>query len=98
MSRTHIELTNLIWSIRNLLRGPYKSNEYCKASLSLTELQHFDCIFADNAVYTGDRANRRSATTVLKQEGVPTLRFHFSKVRCTTNPERGFAFSLSVAP
>ncbi len=34
--RTHIELTNFIWSICNLRRGSYKSTEYRKASISLT--------------------------------------------------------------
>ncbi len=32
--RTHIELASFIWSICNLLRGPYKSNKYRKESLS----------------------------------------------------------------
>jgi len=45
-SETHFELANFIWSICNLLRGPYKRNEYRKVILPLTVLRRFDCILA----------------------------------------------------
>ena len=45
--RTHGELVNFIWSICNLLRGPYKRNEYRKVILPLTVLRRFDCVLAD---------------------------------------------------
>jgi len=41
---THSETTTFIWSICNLLRGPYKRNEYRKVILPLTVLRRFDCI------------------------------------------------------
>lgn len=40
------QLKNDIWSICNLLRGPYKRNEYRKVILPLTVLRRFDCILA----------------------------------------------------
>jgi len=43
---THSELANFIWSICNLLRGPYKRNEYRKVILPLTVLRRFDCLLA----------------------------------------------------
>lgn len=43
---THAQLKNDIWSICNLLRGPYKRNEYRKVILPLTVLRRFDCILA----------------------------------------------------
>src|SRR5712692_834193 len=43
---THFELASFIWSICNLLRGPYKRNEYRKVILPLTVLRRFDCILA----------------------------------------------------
>ncbi|MYA01850.1 MAG: SAM-dependent DNA methyltransferase [Chloroflexi bacterium] len=46
-ARTHAELASFIWSICNLLRGPYKRNEYRKVILPLTVLRRFDCILAD---------------------------------------------------
>ena len=46
--RTHAELANFIWSICNLLRGPYKRNEYRKVILPLTVLRRFDCVLAEN--------------------------------------------------
>jgi hypothetical protein len=39
-------LANFIWSICNLLRGPYKRNEYRKVILPLTVLRRFDCLLA----------------------------------------------------
>jgi type I restriction enzyme M protein len=41
---THTQLANFIWSICNLLRGPYKRNEYRKVILPLTVLRRFDCL------------------------------------------------------
>jgi type I restriction enzyme M protein len=41
---THAQMASLVWSICNLLRGPYKRNEYRKVILPLTVLRRFDCI------------------------------------------------------
>jgi len=43
---THAEMANFIWNICNLLRGPYKRNEYRKVILPLTVLRRFDCLLA----------------------------------------------------
>ncbi len=43
---THAQLATFIWSICNLLRGPYKRNEYRKVILPLTVLRRFDCLLA----------------------------------------------------
>jgi type I restriction enzyme M protein len=48
---THFEIANFIWSICNLLRGPYKRNEYRKVILPLTVLRRFDCILAPTKAY-----------------------------------------------
>ena len=45
-TETHPSLANFIWSICNLLRGPYKRNEYRKVILALTVLRRFDCLLA----------------------------------------------------
>ncbi len=49
-AETHFEIANFIWSICNLLRGPYKRNEYRKVILPLTVLRRFDCILAPTKV------------------------------------------------
>ncbi|MFQ5561614.1 MAG: N-6 DNA methylase, partial [Nitrospinota bacterium] len=41
---THSQMVNDIWEVCNLLRGPYKRNEYRKVILPLTVLRRFDCI------------------------------------------------------
>ena len=46
-TRTHQELAGFIWQICNLLRGPYKRNEYRKVILPLTVLRRFDCVMED---------------------------------------------------
>ena len=46
IAQTHAQLANFIWSICNLLRGPYKRNEYRKVILPLTVLRRFDCLLA----------------------------------------------------
>jgi type I restriction enzyme M protein len=43
---THSQIANFIWGICNLLRGPYKRNEYRKVILPLTVLRRFDCLLA----------------------------------------------------
>ena len=43
-ARTHGELAGFIWGVCNLLRGPYKRNEYRKVILPLTVLRRFDCV------------------------------------------------------
>ena len=47
---THRQLANFIWSICNLLRGPYKRNEYRKVILPLTVLRRFDCLLAPTKI------------------------------------------------
>ena len=46
MSQNHSQIASFIWSICNLLRGPYKRNEYRKVILPFTVLRRFDCILA----------------------------------------------------
>lgn len=45
-AESHTQIASFIWSICNLLRGPYKRNEYRKVILPLTVLRRFDCILA----------------------------------------------------
>src|SRR5579859_3588625 len=45
-AETHSQLASFIWDICNLLRGPYKRNEYRKVILPLTVLRRFDMLLA----------------------------------------------------
>src|SRR5213595_328660 len=45
-AETNSQIASFIWSICNLLRGPYKRNEYRKVILPLTVLRRFDCLLA----------------------------------------------------
>ncbi|MFZ5569980.1 MAG: type I restriction-modification system subunit M [Thermodesulfobacteriota bacterium] len=63
---THSQLANFIWSICNLLRGPYKRNEYRKVILPLTVLRRFDCLLAP----TKDKVLKEYAAIQAKPENV----------------------------
>src|SRR5437016_2124766 len=65
-AQTHSQLANFIWSICNLLRGPYKRNEYRKVILPLTVLRRFDCLLAP----TKDRALAEHAALAGRPESV----------------------------
>lgn len=45
-NNSHSGMISFIWNICNLLRGPYKRNEYRKVILPLTVLRRFDCVLA----------------------------------------------------
>ncbi|KAF0246943.1 MAG: type I restriction enzyme M protein, partial [bacterium] len=38
------ELSNFIWQIADLLRGPYRPPQYERVMLPLTVLRRFDCV------------------------------------------------------
>ena len=68
-AQTHGELANFIWDICNLLRGPYKRNEYRKVILPLTVLRRFDCVLADTKddVLAANRLHVRQSENVRRQ-------------------------------
>ena len=68
-AQTHGELANFIWDICNLLRGPYKRNEYRKVILPLTVLRRFDCVLADTKddVLVAARVHARQSENVRHQ-------------------------------
>src|SRR5712664_1116438 len=69
-TETHSQLANFIWSICNLLRGPYKRNEYRKVILPLTVLRRFDCLLAP----TKQRVLEEFKTIKVKPESIIRVR------------------------
>ncbi|MFH1067919.1 MAG: class I SAM-dependent DNA methyltransferase, partial [bacterium] len=55
---THTAMVGFIWNICNLLRGPYKRNEYKKVILPLTVLRRFDCILEETRKDVLDEYNK----------------------------------------
>jgi type I restriction enzyme M protein len=45
---THYDLSNFIWNIADLLRGPYRPPQYERVMLPLTVLRRFDCVLAES--------------------------------------------------
>jgi type I restriction-modification system DNA methylase subunit len=69
--QTHSQMVNFIWSTCNLLRGPYKRNEYRKVILPLTVLRHFDCILSPTkqavlAEFTQPKGKLENIVTAVK--------------------------------
>lgn len=65
-TETHSQLAEFIWKICNLLRGPYKRNEYRKVILPLTVLRRFDCLLAP----TKDKVLKECAALKGKPESI----------------------------
>ena len=67
-TETHFEIASFIWSICNLLRGPYKRNEYRKVILPLTVLRRFDCILESTkaAVLTAHAELRAKPENIIR--------------------------------
>lgn len=40
------QLSNFIWQIADLLRGPYRPPQYERVMLPMTVLRRFDCVLA----------------------------------------------------
>jgi type I restriction enzyme M protein len=43
----HHQLSNFIWQIADLLRGPYRQPQYERVMLPLVVLRRFDCVLKD---------------------------------------------------
>lgn len=46
MSANFQQLANFIWSVADLLRGPYRPPQYERVMLPLTVLRRFDAVLA----------------------------------------------------
>jgi type I restriction enzyme M protein len=73
-TETHSQIASFIWSICNLLRGPYKRNEYRKVILPLTVLRRFDCILAPT------KATVLREHSAIKTKGENVIRHRLSQI------------------
>ena len=73
-AETHSQIASFIWSICNLLRGPYKRNEYRKVILPLTVLRRFDCILAPT------KAKVLKEHSAIKAKGENIIRHRLSQI------------------
>lgn len=73
-AENHSPIASFIWSICNLLRGPYKRNEYRKVILPLTVLRRFDCILAPT------KAQALKEHAAIKAKGENIIRHRLSQI------------------
>ncbi|TAK05948.1 SAM-dependent DNA methyltransferase [bacterium] len=86
---THSQLADFIWSICNLLRGPYKRNEYRKVILPLTVLRRFDCLLAPTKAevlkkHAGIKTKPESVVRSLLQKTTGRPFYNLSKLDFST--------------
>ncbi|MFY9268237.1 MAG: class I SAM-dependent DNA methyltransferase [Candidatus Manganitrophaceae bacterium] len=86
---THSQLANFILSICNLLRGPYKRNEYRKVILPLTVLRRFDCLLAPTKAevlkkHAGIKTKPESVVRSLLQKTTGRPFYNLSKLDFST--------------
>jgi type I restriction enzyme M protein len=94
-TETHSQLASFIWSICNLLRGPYKRNEYRRVILPLTVLRRFDCLLAPTKAQAlaAHDANKGKSETIISHvmcnaTGYPFYNLHkldFQRLRDDPN-------------
>lgn len=65
-------LSNFIWSVADLLRGPYRPPQYERVMLPMTVLRRFDCVLASSKAKVLDKHQKLSASGKLKNLD-PTL-------------------------
>lgn len=73
-TENHAQIASFIWSICNLLRGPYKRNEYRKVILPLTVLRRFDCVLAPT------KADVLKEHAAIKSKGENIIRNRLSQI------------------
>ena len=70
MSANFQQLANFIWSVADLLRGPYRPPQYERVMLPLTVLRRFDAVLAPSK----DAVLKRHAE--LGSKGMPLSLIH----------------------
>jgi len=55
---TQAQLANFIWSVADLIRGPYRPPQYERVMLPMTVLRRFDCVLAPTKAAVLARYNR----------------------------------------
>lgn len=58
MTANFQELSNFIWSVADLLRGPYRPPQYERVMLPMTVLRRFDCVLAPTKAAVVKRYNQ----------------------------------------
>jgi len=67
MSASFQQLANFIWSVADLLRGPYRPPQYERVMLPLTVLRRFDAVLAPSK----EAVLKRHAE--LRNKGIPNI-------------------------
>ena len=58
-------LTNFIWSVADLLRGPYRPPQYERVMLPMTVLRRFDCVLAPTKAHVLEKYQSISSSSMI---------------------------------
>jgi type I restriction enzyme M protein len=76
MSANFQQLANFIWSVADLLRGPYRPPQYERVMLPLTVLRRFDAVLAPSKAEVLNKYRELEAkNTKLREEGKESIDF-----------------------
>jgi len=70
------QLANFIWSVADLLRGPYRPPQYERVMLPLTVLRRFDAVLAPSKEAVLKRHAELSSKGISNIQGHPQYRRH----------------------
>jgi type I restriction enzyme M protein len=70
MSANFTQLANFIWSVADLLRGPYRPPQYERVMLPLTVLRRFDAVLASSKVDVLSRYEQLKAKNILNVDAI----------------------------
>jgi type I restriction enzyme M protein len=74
---SHKELSNFIWQVADLLRGPYRPPQYERVILPLTVLRRFDCVLESTKPQVlAEYARRTSGAKPLEGEALDAVLNH----------------------
>lgn len=86
--KEHHQLSNFIWQIADLLRGPYRPPQYERAMLPMTVLRRFDCVLASTKPQVLAEYHKRKDT--FKDEALDAMLNKVAKQRFHNRSELDF--------
>ncbi|MBE9236957.1 SAM-dependent DNA methyltransferase [Anabaena aphanizomenioides LEGE 00250] len=84
----HHQLSNFIWQIADLLRGPYRPPQYERVMLPMTVLRRFDCVLASTKPQVLAEYHKRKDT--FKDEALDAMLNKVAKQRFHNRSELDF--------
>ena len=93
----HHEISNFIWQIADLLRGPYRPPQYERVMLPMTILRRFDCVLAPTKDKVLREHEKRKGGIQLQSSLVVNGRLGNPALRCPEEAQVGMGVGVARA-